>query len=63
MGNYLPMITDLRDEIAKAVLKAMIIADWKFEVKEGKTWDDQAAERAYGLADKMMKEREITNVE
>ena len=55
-------IMELRDEIAAATLKAMIIADWKFELTEGKTWDDLAAARAYGLADKMLKEREITNV-
>lgn len=56
------MNADLRDQIATAILKAMIIADWKFELIEGKTWDDLAAARAYGLADKMLKEREITNV-
>lgn len=53
---------NLRDEIASGVMKAMIIADWKFEIPEGKTWDEMAAARAYNIADKMLIEREITNV-
>lgn len=53
---------NLRDEIATAVLRSMIIADWKFEIPEGKTWDEMAAARAYNLADKMLAEREISNV-
>jgi hypothetical protein len=55
-------IMELRDELAKGALEAMIIADWKFELVEGKSWDDLAAARAYSLADIMLKEREITNV-
>jgi hypothetical protein len=53
---------ELRDELAKGALEAMIIADWKFELVEGKSWDDLAAARSYSLADIMLKEREITNV-
>ena len=53
----------LRDEFARLILCGICSGDWKFDVSEGKTWDQMAARRAYELADAMMKEREISSVE
>jgi hypothetical protein len=53
---------DLRDYVATQVLQGIVSADWKFDIKD-KTWDEQAVKRAYELADKMLSEREITNVQ
>jgi hypothetical protein len=53
---------DLRDYVATQVLQGIVSADWKFDIKD-KTWDEQAVKRAYELADKMLAEREITNVQ
>jgi hypothetical protein len=53
---------DLRDYMATQVLQGIVSADWKFDIKD-KTWDEQAVKRAYELADKMLAEREITNVQ
>jgi hypothetical protein len=53
---------DLRDYIATQVLQGIVAADWKFDIKD-KTRDEQAVKRAYELADKMLAEREITNVQ
>jgi len=53
---------DLRDYVATQVLQGIVAADWKFDIKD-KTWDEQAVTRAYELADKMLAEREITNIE
>jgi hypothetical protein len=53
---------DLRDYVATQVLQGIVAADWKFDIKD-KTWDEQAVKRAYELADKMLAEREITNVQ
>jgi len=53
---------DLRDYVATQVLQGIVTADWKFDIKD-KTWDEQAVKRAYELADKMLAEREITNVQ
>ena len=52
---------DLRDYVATQVLQGIVAADWKFDIKD-KTWDEQAVKRAYELADKMLAEREITDV-
>jgi hypothetical protein len=53
---------DLRDYAAIRILQGIVTADWKFDIKD-KTWDEQAVTRAYELADKMLAEREITNIE
>ena len=53
---------DLRDYVATQVLQGIVAADWKFDIKD-KTWDELAVKRAYELADKMLAEREITNVQ
>ena len=52
---------DLRDHVATQVLQGIVAADWKFDIKD-KTWDEQAVKRAYELADKMLAERDITDV-
>jgi hypothetical protein len=52
---------ELRDYVATQVLQGIVAADWKFDIKD-KTWDEQAVKRAYELADKMLAEREITDV-
>jgi hypothetical protein len=39
----------------------MIAHDWKFDVTV-KDWDQQAVERAFSIADKFIRESEITNV-
>jgi len=39
----------------------MIAHDWKFDVTT-KDWDTQAVERAFSIADKFIRESEITNV-
>ena len=52
---------DLRDYVATKVLQGIVAADWKFDIKD-KTWDEQAVKRAYELADKMLAERDITDV-
>ena len=53
---------ELRDEFAKAIMAGIIAADWKFDLTE-KKWDEIAARRAYELADAMIKERSIDNVQ
>ena len=53
---------DLRDYIATRLMQGIVTADWKFDIKDT-TWDEQAVKRAYELADKMLAEREITNVQ
>jgi hypothetical protein len=50
-----------REQMAFQLLKLMIIHDWKFDVSE-KDWDSQAVQRAFSLAEKFIKESEITNV-
>jgi hypothetical protein len=51
-----------RDYFAAQIMSGVCGGDWKFEVPEGKNWDQMAATRVYQLADAMMKAREITNV-
>ena len=54
---------NLRDEFATRVMAGICAGDWKFDLSNGKTWDEVAVTRAYEIADAMMKEREISNVE
>ena len=51
-----------RDYFAAQVMSGICGGDWKMDVPEGKKWDDVAADRAYQIADAMMKAREISNV-
>lgn len=53
--------TMTKEEMAFQLLKLMIIHDWKFDVTE-KDWDTQAVQRAFSLAEKFIRESEITNV-
>jgi hypothetical protein len=50
-----------REQMAFQLLRLMISHDWKFDVSE-KDWDSQAVQRAFSLAEKFIKESEITNV-
>jgi hypothetical protein len=52
---------NFRDYAAVRIMQGIVTADWKFDIKE-KTWDEQAVKRAYELADKMLAERDITDV-
>ncbi len=51
-----------RDEFAIRIMTGICAGDWRFDIPEGKTWDDVAAKRAYELSDAMLKEREISNI-
>ena len=51
----------LRDYFAAKIMSGMCSADWKFDLSEGKIWDQIAAQRAYEIADAMLMEREIEN--
>ena len=53
---------NLRDEFAVRIMAGICAGDWRFDIPEGKTWDDVAVARAYELADALMVEREITSV-
>ena len=53
---------NLRDEFAVRIMAGICAGDWRFDIPEGKTWDDVAVARAYQIADAMIKEREIDNV-
>ena len=50
-----------REQYAFQILRLMISHDWKFDVTI-KDWDQQAVERAFSIADKFIRESEITNV-
>jgi len=52
----------MRDDLASKIIVGICAGDWKFDLSNGKTWDEMASKRAYELADAMIKEREITNV-
>lgn len=52
----------LRDEFASRIMAGICAGDWKFEIPEGKTWDQMATKRAYEIADAMLQESEISNV-
>jgi hypothetical protein len=51
----------MRDAFAVKIMAGICAGDWKFDTSE-KTWDEKAAQRAYEIADAMIKEREISNV-
>lgn len=53
---------EMRDQMALDILSAIIQANWQFLISEEKDWDQNAVEKAYKLADLMLKEREIKNV-
>jgi hypothetical protein len=57
------MIKAIRDGFAIQIMAGMCAGDWKFDLSDGKTWDEKAAQRAYELADAMLKERGISNVQ
>lgn len=54
--------TASRNKLAGNIIIGICAGDWKFDLSNGKTWDEMAAKRAYEIADAMLKEREITNV-
>jgi hypothetical protein len=51
-----------REKLAFSILRLIINNDWKFDITN-KDWDTQAVEKAFSIADKFIKESEITNVE
>jgi len=53
---------NLRDEFAARIMAGICAGDWKFDVPEGKTWDQTAVKRAYQIADAMITERDITTI-
>ncbi|MEI6880738.1 MAG: hypothetical protein WCK82_05365 [Bacteroidota bacterium] len=56
------IIMTLRDEFAIRIMAGMCAGDWKFDTSV-KNWDEVAAARAYEIADTMIKESEISNVQ
>jgi hypothetical protein len=54
---------NLRDDFAAKIMAGICAGDWQIPLPEGKTWDEVAARRAYEIADAMLKEREIENVQ
>jgi hypothetical protein len=54
--------TARRDRLAGNIIIGICAGDWKFDLSDGKTWDEVAVARAYEIADAMLKEREISNV-
>jgi hypothetical protein len=52
---------DMRDWFAVQILNGICAGDWRFDIPDNKTWDEVAVSRAYGLADEMIREREISN--
>jgi len=57
------MIKNMRDEFAVRVMAGICAGDWKLDLSNGKTWDEAASKRAYEIADAMLAEREISNVQ
>ena len=53
---------DMRDWFAVQIMNGVCAGDWRFDIPEGKTWDEVAVKRAYQIADAMIAEREISNV-
>jgi hypothetical protein len=47
-----------RDEFAAKIMAGICAGDWKFNIPEGKTWDEVAAKRSYEIADAMIKTAE-----
>ena len=56
------MIKAIRDGFAIQIMAGMCAGDWKFDLSDGKKWDEAASKRAYEIADAMLAEREIQNV-
>ena len=54
---------NLRSQFAVRIMAGICAGDWKFDLSDGKTWDEKAAQRAYEIADAMLKESEISNVQ
>jgi hypothetical protein len=54
---------NLRDDFAAKIMAGICAGDWQIPLPEGKTWDEMAVRRAYEIADAMLKEREIENVQ
>jgi hypothetical protein len=54
---------NLRDDFAAKIMAGICAGDWQIPLPEGKTWDEVAVRRAYEIADAMLKEREIENVQ
>jgi len=54
---------NLRDEFAKSIMQGICAGDWKLDLSDGKSWDIAASKRAYEIADAMLAEREISNVQ
>jgi hypothetical protein len=52
-----------RDEFAKSIIQGICAGDWKLDLSTGKSWDEVASKRAYEIADAMLAEREISNVQ
>ena len=52
----------LRDEFASRIMAGICAGDWQLPVGE-KLWAELAAAKAYEIADAMIKEREISNVQ
>ena len=52
----------LRDEFAARIMAGICSGDWKFDTSV-KSWDEVASKRAYEIADAMIKESEISNVQ
>lgn len=52
-----------RLEVATHILNGMISADWNLPIPDGKVWDDAAVDRAYALADLLIKMQDVTTVE
>ena len=56
-------VIPLRDRLAMVIINGIISGDWNFPTsfngKEGtEAWDEQAAMRAYQIADAMLRHRE-----
>jgi len=51
-----------RDDFAIKIMAGICAGDWKFDLSNGKTWDEMASKRAYEIADAMLKESELSNV-
>ena len=54
---------NLRDEFAARIMAGICAGDWKLDLSDGRTWDEVASKRAYEIADAMIKESEISNVQ
>jgi hypothetical protein len=53
---------NLRDEFAARIMAGICAGDWKFDTSV-KSWDEVAVARSYEIADAMIKESEISNVQ